>query len=137
MQRRIEVAARRKEMRDKICRDITMMSRHKIETYVSKRATNTIAITKSMLQHESSYKQQSGRSLKTHVATQKLNVTPPIPVRPDWRIQTGFGVRNHMLGLLIIFFFFRADLICGIQIIFVITNNHLHLKMNYRQSGIH
>ena len=35
------------------------------------------------------------------------------------------------------YFFFRADLICGIQIIFVITNNHLHLKMNYHQSGIH
>ena len=72
LQRRIEVVTRRKEMRDKRCRDITMRSRHKIETYVSKRTTNTIAITKSKLQHESSYKQQSGRSLKTHVATQKL-----------------------------------------------------------------
>ena len=65
-------------------------------------------------------------------------VTPPILVRPDWRIRTGFGVRNHILGLLIIIIiFFRADLICGIQIIFVITNNRLHLKMNYHQSGIH
>ena len=34
-------------------------------------------------------------------------------------------------------FFFRADLICGIQIIFVITSNHLYLKRNYHQSGIH
>ena len=36
------------------------------------------------------------------------------------------------------FFFFRADLISVVyKIIFVITNNHLHLKMNYHQSGIH
>ena len=33
-------------------------------------------------------------------------VTPPIPVRPDWRIRTGFGVRNHILRLHIFFFFF-------------------------------
>ena len=51
-------------------------------------------------------------------------VTPPIPVRPDWRIRTGFEVQNHILGLLFFFFFF-------------LTNNHLHLKMNYHQSGIH
>ena len=35
-----------------------------------------------------------------------LLVTPPIPVRPDWRIRTGFRVRNHMLGLLIFIIFF-------------------------------
>ena len=39
-------------------------------------------------------------------AKPRLIVTPPIPVRPDWRIRTGFGVRNHILGLIIIFFFF-------------------------------
>ena len=33
-------------------------------------------------------------------------VTPQIPVRPDWRIRTGFGVRNHILGLLIFLFYF-------------------------------
>ena len=33
------------------------------------------------------------------------DVTPPIPVRPDWRIRTGFGVRNHILGLFFFFFF--------------------------------
>ena len=33
------------------------------------------------------------------------SVTPPTLVRPDWRIRTGFGVRNHILGLLITFFF--------------------------------
>ena len=37
-------------------------------------------------------------------------VTPPIPVRPDWRIRTGFGVRNYILGLLF-FFFLKAELI--------------------------
>ena len=72
LQRRTEVAARRKEIGNKRCRDITMRSRHKIETYVGKKTTNTIATKKSKSQHESSYKQQSGRNLKTHVATQKL-----------------------------------------------------------------
>ena len=33
-------------------------------------------------------------------------VTPPIPVRPDWRIRTGFGVRNHILGLFIYLFIY-------------------------------
>ena len=37
-------------------------------------------------------------------------VTPPIPVRPDWRIRTGFGVRNHILGLLIFIRFFFSEL---------------------------
>ena len=59
---------------------------------------------------------------KTNIVT----VTPPIPVRPDWRIRTDFGVRNHMLGLLIYIYIS----------IFVITNNHLHLQMNYHRSGI-
>ena len=36
----------------------------------------------------------------------RKSVTPPILVRPDWRIRTGFGVRNHILGLLINFFCF-------------------------------
>ena len=27
------------------------------------------------------------------------NVTPRFPVRPDWRIRTEFGVRDHILGL--------------------------------------
>ena len=35
-----------------------------------------------------------------------LTVTPPTPFRPDWRIRTGFGVRNHILGLLKIFILF-------------------------------
>ena len=34
------------------------------------------------------------------------DVTPLIPVRPDWRIRTGFEVRNHILGLLIYLFIF-------------------------------
>ena len=72
LQRRTEVATRRKEMGNKRCRDITMRSRHKIGTYVGKKATNTIATKRSKSQHESSYKQQSGCNLKTHVVTQKL-----------------------------------------------------------------
>ena len=36
------------------------------------------------------------------------------------------------------FFFFRAELIpVGIQTIFVITKNHLHIQRNYHRSGIH
>ena len=72
LQHRTDVATRRKGMRDKRCRDINLRSRHKIETYVGKKTTNTIETKKSKSQHESSYKQQSGRNLKRHVATQKL-----------------------------------------------------------------
>ena len=36
------------------------------------------------------------------------------------------------------FFFFRAKLIpVGIQTIFVITKNHLHIQKNYHWSGVH
>ena len=35
-------------------------------------------------------------------------VTQRFPVRPDWRIRTGFGVRNHILGLFTFFFFFQS-----------------------------
>ena len=52
LQRRTEVATRRKEMGNKRCRDITMRSRHKIETYVGKKTTNTIVTKKSKSQHE-------------------------------------------------------------------------------------
>ena len=55
-------------------------------------------------------------------------VTPLIPVRPDWRIRTGFRVRNHMLGLLI-FFFSKLNLylwytnnFCNNQQSFTFTN---------------
>ena len=52
LQRRTEVATRRKEMGSKRCRDITMRSRHKIETYEGKKTTNTIATKNSKSQHE-------------------------------------------------------------------------------------
>ena len=51
-QRRTEAATIRKEMGNKRCHDITMRSRHKIETYVGKKTTNTIATKKSKSQHE-------------------------------------------------------------------------------------
>ena len=36
------------------------------------------------------------------------------------------------------FFFFRVELIpVGIQTIFVITKNHLHIQKNYHRSGVH
>ena len=36
------------------------------------------------------------------------------------------------------FFFFRSELILmGIQTIFVITKNHLHIQKNYHRSGVH
>ena len=52
LQRRTEVATRRKEMGNKRCRDITMRSRHKIETHEGKKTTNTIATKKLKSQHE-------------------------------------------------------------------------------------
>ena len=39
---------------------------------------------------------------------------------------------------LLVFFFFRAELIpVGILTIFVITKHHLHIQRNYHRSGIH
>ena len=52
LQRIAEVATRRKEMGSKRGRNITMRSRHKIETYEGKKTTNTIATKKSKSQHE-------------------------------------------------------------------------------------
>ena len=38
----------------------------------------------------------------------------------------------------ILYFFFSAELIpVGIQTIFVITKNHLHIQKNYHRSGVH
>ena len=37
-------------------------------------------------------------------------VTPRFPVRPDWRIRTEFGVRDHILGLFFSFFFLKLKL---------------------------
>ena len=52
LQRRIEVATKRKEMGNKRCRDITMRSQHKIEAYEGKKTTNTITTKNSKSQHE-------------------------------------------------------------------------------------
>ena len=38
------------------------------------------------------------------------SVTPRFSVRPDWRIRTESGVRNHILGLFTSFFFFFSEL---------------------------
>ena len=52
LQRRTEVATRRKEMGNNRCRNLTMSLRHKIKTYEGKKTTNTIATKKSKSQHE-------------------------------------------------------------------------------------
>ena len=72
LQRRIEVATRRKEMGSKSGRDITMRSRHKIETCEGKKTTNTIATKKSNSQHEVIIQIEKWSQPKTDVATQKL-----------------------------------------------------------------
>ena len=72
LQRRTEVATRRKETRRKRGRDITMKSRHKIETYEGKKTTNTIATKKSKSQHEVVIQTAKWSQPKTYVATQKL-----------------------------------------------------------------
>ena len=69
LQRRTEVSTRRKEMRDKRCRDITMRSRHKIETYVSKKTTNIIVTRKSKSQHEVVIETAKWSQPKSDVAT--------------------------------------------------------------------
>ena len=72
LQRRTEVATRGKEMGNKRCRDITIKSRHKIETYEGKKTTNTIATKKSKSQHEVIIQTTKWSQPKTYVATQKL-----------------------------------------------------------------
>ena len=72
LQRRTKVATRRKEMGNKRCRDITMRPRHKIETFEARRPPTQLRPRNQSHNMESSYKQQSGRNLKTHDATQKL-----------------------------------------------------------------
>ena len=67
----------------------------------------------------------------------RLSVMPRFPVRPDWRIRTGFRVETIYWDSLPVFFF-RAELIpVGILTIFVITKHHLHIQRNYHRSGIH
>ena len=72
MQRRTEVATRRKEMGSKRGRDITLTSRHKIERYEGKKTTNTIATKKSKSQHEVILQTAKWSQPKIDVATQKL-----------------------------------------------------------------
>ena len=48
------------------------------------------------------------------------------------------GAKPYTGTLYFFFFFFRAELIpVGIQTIFVITKNHLHIQKNYHRSGVH
>ena len=63
LQRKTEVATRRKEMGSKRGRDITMRSRHKIETYEGK---------KSKSQHEVILQTEKWSQPKIDVTTQKL-----------------------------------------------------------------
>ena len=72
LQRRAEVVTRRKEMGIKIGRDITMRSRHKIETYEGKKTTNTTVTKKSKSQHEVIIQTEKWSQPKTDVTTQKL-----------------------------------------------------------------
>ena len=72
LQRRTEVATRRKEMGSNRGRGITMRSRHKIETYEGKKTTNTITTKKSKLEHEVIIQTEKCSQPKTDVATQKL-----------------------------------------------------------------
>ena len=72
LQRRAEVATKRKKMGSKRGRNITMRSRHKIETYEGKKTTNTIATKKSKSQHEVIIQTKKWSQPKTDVATQKL-----------------------------------------------------------------
>ena len=48
------------------------------------------------------------------------------------------GARPYTGTLYLFFFFLIAELIpVGIQTIFVITKNHLHIQKNYHRSGVH
>ena len=66
LQRRSEVATRRKEMGNKRCCNI------KLRHMSARRPPTQLRPRNESHNMKSSYKQQSGRNLKTHVATQKL-----------------------------------------------------------------
>ena len=67
---RTEVATRRKEFGNKRGHDITLRSRHKIETCEGRRPTQSRP-GKESHNMKSSYKQKGGRNLQIEVATQK------------------------------------------------------------------
>ena len=64
MQQRTEVVTRRKEMGSKRGRDITLRSRHKIETCEGRRPLTQSRPGKKSHNMKSSYKQKGGRNLK-------------------------------------------------------------------------
>ena len=69
----------------------------------------------------------------------KVRVTPRFLVRPNWRIRTEFGVRDHILGLFTCFFF-SSELNLYLWILYNFCNNtnHLHIQKNYyHRSGVH
>ena len=70
MQQRTEVVTRRKEMGSKRGHDITLRSRHKIETCEGRRPTKSRP-GKESRNIKSSYKHKGGRNLQIEVATQK------------------------------------------------------------------
>ena len=62
-------------------------------------------------------------------AEDAINVTPRIPVRPDWRIRTEFGVRDHILGLFTCFFFQSRTCTCGYGSHLITESKyHIHIK---------
>ena len=67
-------------------------------------------------------------------------VTPRIPVRPDWRIRTGFQDARLRTGThyLIFFFFFKTELIpVGMAHILKQNPNIIYKSKNYHRSGVH
>ena len=57
---------------------------------------------------------------------------PRFPVRPDWRIRTGFGCETMYWDSFFFFFFFQSlTHTCGY------TNNFCNNQLNYHRSGIH
>ena len=74
--------------------------------------------------------------------TSDFCVMPRIPVRPDWRIRTEFGVRDHILKLFTCFFFvfcFQSrTCTCGYGPHLIIESKYqIHIQNNYHRSGVH
>ena len=64
-------------------------------------------------------------------------VTPRIPVRPDWRIRTGFRDARLRTETLF-FFFFKTELVhVGMAHILKHNPNIIYKSKNYHRSGVH
>ena len=76
-------------------------------------------------ENSSPQKEKSRGEKKKERSPRRRDVTPRFPVRPDWRIRTGFRARDYILGLFTYIFFITE------------SKYYIHIQKNYHRSGVH